>query len=186
MNVELTVRDAMSHEFVGVSESDDVRGTVQLMLEEGVDCAVVLRGQEPVGVLTERDVMALVADGRPPDGATVEEVMGRTGPWLAPNAGLDRALDLMATEDVRRLLVGDGDLLGVLSEHDLLSVAALERYEEPTTPGTVDGADAYTAPGDDRPDQAVSGQSICQECGALSRNLVEQDGQLLCADCRDV
>jgi formylmethanofuran dehydrogenase subunit E len=45
-----------------------------------------------------------------------------------------------------------------------------------------------TATFDDTPDEdlAVSDQSICQECGALARDLSEVDGQLLCADCRDV
>jgi hypothetical protein len=45
------------------------------------------------------------------------------------------------------------------------------------------------APGDDRTattDRAVSDQSICQGCGALSPDLVEIDGQPLCPDCRDV
>ena len=35
-------------------------------------------------------------------------------------------------------------------------------------------------------DRAISDQRICQECGALSRDLFEDDGRLLCPDCRDV
>ena len=101
MNVDVTVRDVMSHEFVGVNESDDVRGTVQLMLEEGVDCAVVLRGQEPVGVLTERDVLTLVAEDGSPEGTTVGELMGESGPTVAPEAGpFARFRDLAAHDSV--------------------------------------------------------------------------------------
>jgi CBS domain-containing protein len=188
MNVDVAVRDVMSHEFVGVNESDDVRGTVQLMLDEGVDCAVVLRGQKPVGVLTERDVMTLVARGGSPEETPVGELMGESGPTVAPEAGVDRALDLMATADARRLLVGESELLGVLTEHDLLSAAALERYQEPEELRTVvsNGAEEYAAGANPRPDTAVSEQSICQECGSLSRELLEVDGQLLCADCQEV
>lgn len=188
MNVDVTVRDVMSHEFVGVNESDDVRGTVQLMLEEGVDCAVVLRGQEPVGVLTERDVMTLVAEDRSPEGTTVGELMGASGPTVEPEAGVDRALDMMATADVRRLLVGQSGLVGVLTEHDLLSAAALERYQEPENarPIATNGADEYATASTRTPDTAISDQSICQECGSLSRDLVEVDGQLLCPDCQDI
>jgi CBS domain-containing protein len=188
MNVDVAVRDVMSHEFVGVSESDDVRGTVKLMLDEGVDCAVVLRGQEPVGVFTERDVMSLVAEGADSESATVGDLMGDSGPTVSPDAGVDRALDLMATADVRRLLVGESDLLGVLTEHDLLSAAALERYQEPEDPRGVatNGADEYATSATATADTAVSEQSICQDCGALTRGLVEVDGQLLCPDCRDV
>lgn len=188
MNVEVTVRDVMSREFVGVNESDDVRGTVQLMLDEGVDCAVVLRGQEPVGVFTERDVLSLVAGGGDPEGTTVGSLMGESGPTVPPEAGVDRALDLMATADARRLLVGADHLEGVLTEHDLLSAAALERYQEPDDlrHAATNGADEYAVSGTERPDTAVSEQSICQGCGALVRDLTEMDGQLLCADCAEL
>jgi CBS domain-containing protein len=192
MHADVTVRDVMSHEFVGVSEGDDVRSTASLMLSEGVDCVVVLRGREPVGLLTEREVLGVIADGSDPESTPVGEVMADTGGSIEPTAGLDAAMDIMTTEDSRRLLVDDGELHGVLTEHDLLAATTLERYEEPEGAERVamNGAErAYgTATFDDTPDEdlAVSDQSICQECGALARDLSEVDGQLLCADCRDV
>lgn len=182
----------MSHEFVGVSEGDDVRSTAALMLSEGVDCVVVLRGQEPVGLLTEREVLSAIADGRETEETPVGSVMADRGESIEPTAGLDTALDVMATEDRRRLLVGDGELRGVLTEHDLLTATALERYGEPEGREHValNGTEPpySTATFDDTPDEdlAVSDQSICQECGALARDLTEGDGQLLCADCRKV
>lgn len=186
MNADVTVRDVMSPEFVGVSESDDVRATAELMLEEQAECAVVLRGTTPVGLLTEREVLRLVADDRSPSETEVGAVMREAGPAVGPDEGLDAALDVMATEDVRWVVVGGQDLVGVLTEHDLLSAAALDRYEEPETLQSVavNGADEYATPATH--DAAVSEQSICQECGALARDLVSVDGQLLCPDCSDV
>ena len=192
MNADVTVRDVMSHEFVGVSESDDVRSTAALMLAEEVDCVVVLRGTEPVGLLTEREVLSVIADGDTPEETTVGAVMRGRGESIEPTAGLDAALDIMATADERRLLVDDGELRGLLTEHDLLAATALERYEEPEAReraalnGTEPPYAAATFDEDAEPDLAVSDQSICQECGALARDLMEADGQLLCADCRDV
>jgi CBS domain-containing protein len=187
MNADLAVRDVMSHEFVGVSEADDVRGTARLMLEEDVDCAVVLRGRQPVGVVTERDVLRLVERGEDPETTTVGDLMGEAGPTLSPGDGITRAMDLLTGGDARRLLVADGEgVEGILTGHDLLSAAALDRHEEPSHDRIApDGVEEYAAAGD-RPDRAVSDQSICQACGALAGDLAPVDGQLLCPDCADV
>ena len=64
MDAEMTIRDVMSREFVGVSESDPLDATIDLMLEEKADCVVVLRGDEPVGMMTERNVLASVSENR--------------------------------------------------------------------------------------------------------------------------
>ena len=58
MNENVTVREVMEREFVGVSESDGVLETSELLLREGSDLAVVLRGSEPVGVVTAALVFA--------------------------------------------------------------------------------------------------------------------------------
>jgi CBS domain-containing protein len=186
MDTELTVRDVMDREFVGVSESDDVRSVAELLLEEGAECAVVLRGQEPVGLLTERDVLGVVSEGRDPETVQVGDVVRGSAPTVDPDDGVDIAVDAMTSRGSRRLLVIEEGPVGLVTEHDLLSATTIERYREP--PGG-DPAVNGDAPGDDRAattDRAVSDQSICQGCGALSRDLLETDGQPLCPDCRDV
>jgi CBS domain-containing protein len=186
MNTGLTVREVMNREFVGVSESDDVRSVAELLLEEGAECAVVLRGQEPVGLLTERDVLSVVSDGRDPGSVSVGDIVLGPVPTVAPDSRVDAAVDTMTAQGSRRLLVTDEGVEGLLTEHDLLSATTIERYDEPADVEAALNGDAL---GDDRAvttDRAVSDQSICQDCGALSRELIEQDGQLLCPDCRDV
>ncbi|MFC7195331.1 CBS domain-containing protein [Halosimplex aquaticum] len=68
MERDVSVQEVMDREFVGVSESDGLRETAELMLAEEADSAVVLHGSEPVGVVTERDALeAFVrAEGSPP------------------------------------------------------------------------------------------------------------------------
>jgi CBS domain-containing protein len=186
MDAELTVRDVMDREFVGVSEADDVRSVAELLLEEGAECAVVLRGQEPVGLLTERDVLSVVSEGRDPESVAVGDVVVGPVPTVGPDSRVDVAVDEMTTHGSRRLLVAEGEVLGLVTEHDLLSATTIERYDEPVDVETAMNGDALD---DDRAvttDRAISDQSICQECGALSRDLFEDDGRLLCPDCRDV
>ncbi|MFC7079969.1 cyclic nucleotide-binding/CBS domain-containing protein [Halorussus caseinilyticus] len=202
MEGEVTVRDVMSREYVGVSESDTVLGAVRLMREEGVGCAIVLRGSDPVGIVTESDVLALVADEGVPAETEVSSVMSE--PVVSVNADreLSDAAGTMSREDIRRLLVtNDGELLGVLSERDVISASASlsgvpSLREEPLGGEPMgsesmgnerlasESAETIADDGGDRYD--YSDRSICETCGTLSRELTNVNGQLICADCRDV
>ena len=75
MNRDVTVREVANREFVGVSESDDLLETVELLVAEGSDTALVMQGSEPVGVLTDRDVLELLAAEGGVEGAVVGDAM---------------------------------------------------------------------------------------------------------------
>lgn len=180
MNGDVTVRDVVAPEYVGVSESDAVLETVRLLLEEGTATAVVLRGSDPVGLLTERDVLELLAGGGDPAETPVEAVMTPDPPSVGPDHTVAEAADLVSAVDVDRLLVLDGgEVLGVLTGADLLAAATIEPTDEPTR-----SVAATTAAG--AAIEGYSTQSICETCGALTRELADVNGQLLCADCRDI
>jgi CBS domain-containing protein len=187
MQSDVTVRDVMTPDFLGVSEGDDLVNTLELMLAEEVDSVVVLRGSTPVGVLNERDVLSLLVGGGDPHRATVADAMDDLVPAVPPEYGIDEAAAVMSAEGVRDLLVINGsDTVGLLSEHDLLSAATLERASARDDLLENGGESLDTVRREVRSTGTLEEQSICQECGALARNLQELDGQLLCADCLDV
>lgn len=188
MNTSVTVREVMNREYVGVSESDDLIETVELLLREGADTAVVLRGSEPVGVVTERDVLALLVEGPDPADATVADAMTESLPTVAPDASLEAAADRMSTREARRLVVTDGgEPVGVLTEHDLLTARSPESPRAPaetamdSSAGTAMAVETETEAADTFEDQG-----ICEVCGTLTRDLAAFNGQLLCSDCRDM
>jgi len=199
MNTDLTVRDVMDREYVGVSESDPLPETVELLLREDATAAVVLRGQVPVGVLTERDVYAVLAESSDPSAATVGDAPSTTVPTVAPDVSLEVAADEMATRSVKRLrVVDDGETVGLLSEHDILTArtpGAVENTQRQveadadaaagTAVGVADSG-ARDAFGDDGVQDEFGEQSICEGCGTLTRDLSSFNGQLLCPDCRDI
>ncbi|USZ68148.1 CBS domain-containing protein [Halorussus salilacus] len=202
MEGEVTVRDVMSREYVGVSESDTVLGAVRLMDDDGVGSVVVLRGSEPVGIMTESDVLALVADEGDPTETPVSEVMSEPVISVEADRGLSDAAGTMSHEDIRRVLVTDGDeLVGVLDERDVISASAslsgMTSLRE--NPSGVGGEPVGNALVDDRREPEMTGsvvddgdraeysdRSICEACGTLSRELSNVNGQLICVDCRDV
>ncbi|MFB6082079.1 MAG: CBS domain-containing protein [Halanaeroarchaeum sp.] len=180
---ELTLRDVMTREYVGVSESDTVIGAVRLMRDDGAETAVVLRGKEPVGVLSAGDVLDLLASDGDVETQTVDEIMKRSPPKRRPDDAIAEAASAMASAETDQVLVAaNGEILGVVTVRDV----ALYSWE------LSDPVQETTFLNEKREDQeasandAYSDQSICEACGALSRDLTNVNGQLLCPDCRSV
>jgi len=194
----VTIRDVMTREYVGVSESDTVLGAVRLMREEESGSVVVLRGSDPVGMLTEWDVLGLVADEADPAETTVASVMSEPVLTVAADEGLRTATGKMSRERVRRLVVTDGgEVVGLLSERDVIAATATASAPEsdPAAPlgeSAVGGTPADGGQRDARTRTEPNGnggyadQGVCETCGALADTLREFNGQLVCAECREV
>lgn len=190
MNADLSIRDVAAREFVGVTESDSVVGAARLMREDDASCTVVLRGSEPVGIVTERDVVDLVAEDGDLDRTAVSDVMSDPVVTVDAAESLSVAADRMGAESIRHLVVTtDEGLFGVLAANDVLTARAAG------TPGSPPGAEEPVENGgldvvDDREVEAADAtydpQSICEVCGALSEDLTPRNGQLVCSDCKEV
>ena len=113
--------DAIRRSAVGIEGERSVRDAAQLMEQAGVGTLVVLDGVQPVGIVTDRDIVRrLVARGMPDD-ARVDGVMTTPLVTIDANADLRDAYALFRGQAVRRLVVlRDGALVGVLSIDDLL------------------------------------------------------------------
>ncbi|PSQ43498.1 signal transduction protein [Halobacteriales archaeon SW_7_68_16] len=191
---DVSIREVMSTEYVAVNEGDTMLEAAQLMHEEGASVVVVLRGSEPVGVVTESDVLALVAREDDPADVTVGGAMSSPVLSVPSSTTVASATRTMADEDIRKLLVRDGDdVRGVVTERDVIAAAGARGVRNPATaPEGIgdpvaggDGAMAERAPSDDR-GGGYTRQGICKACGSLSESLADHDGQVLCADCREM
>jgi CBS domain-containing protein len=185
MNRSLSVADVMRREYVGVNEGDSVAGAAELMQQEGVDCAFVVRGPNPVGVLTASDVVAVVARGENPETTDVDAVMRQPVITVDPDDDLREAIGAIADRDVRWLaVVSTGELVGTVAEHDIVTApTALSPVENPeSSPG-----EPVDRPGEPAPEPtAYTTQGVCEVCGGLSRTLDSHNGQLVCEDCRAI
>jgi signal-transduction protein with cAMP-binding, CBS, and nucleotidyltransferase domain len=191
MNESVSVREVMDRAYVGVSESDDLLETTELLVREEASTALVLRGNDPIGVVTETDILGYVVSDGEPEAAAVGDVMTESVPSISPDARLTEARDRMAAWSTEWILVvEDGDPVGTLTGHDILSTARLE--SESTEQVADDGrlvttAEAATTDGaPPQSDESVDEQGICGGCGTLTQSLASVNGQVLCADCREV
>lgn len=188
MESELSVRDVLTKSYVGVSESDSVRGAVELMRDERAGSVLVVRGSSAVGIMTEWDVLGVVADATDPGEVTVGDVMSSPVISISPDRSLTDAADMMARDAIRNLVVEDDEgLVGVLTQRDVIAAAgsftgatALNEGEPVTTaPSESTSAELQTNGSGE-----YSTQGVCEVCGTLADSLWERNGQLVCSDCR--
>jgi CBS domain-containing protein len=119
----MLVRDAMSRNVLVIRPDHTVAEAAQLMLGRHVGAAVVVDDGLPgPGIVTERDVMRAVGDGRDATTTTVREVMTFDARTATTSWDLDTAAAEMVRNNFRHLLVVDerGDLAGVVSMRDIV------------------------------------------------------------------
>jgi CBS domain-containing protein len=91
------------------------------LAHDSIGALVVGDGTEPVGVLSERDVVRAVADERDQSTTTVADVMTRDLRWCDIDATVGDVAGEMMTHYVRHLLLQEaGSLAGIVSIRDLL------------------------------------------------------------------
>lgn len=118
-----TVASAMDREVLSIQSDQRLDDALALMAERHSDYAVVLDADErqPIGVLTERDVVRLARQARNRD-VPLAEVMTQGVHVIRPEIPLQEASVRMQTLAVRRLLVmneSDG-VVGVITRHDIV------------------------------------------------------------------
>jgi CBS domain-containing protein len=121
------VSDAMSPLNAIVGPEHTLRQAAQRMVQHRTGAAVVLDGSLPgPGVITERDLLRAVAEGRDPGEETVQDHMTSALVTAGPDWPLVQAGSLMVRHGVRHVLVFDGtDLVGILSMRDVVRVGGL-------------------------------------------------------------
>lgn len=88
---------------------------------------VVNERQEPIGIVTDRDLaVRVVAAGRDPATTTIDKVMTRDPETVRENTPVEDALRIMRNGSFRRVPVVDYDdrLVGLLSLDDILQLLA--------------------------------------------------------------
>ncbi len=118
MPVTVRVRDGIENRVFFLDVEKHVSDAIETMVEKGVWSFVITRGDLPVGVVTERDVIRrCIAKGLNPKGVKLESVMSTPIITIGPDATLAEAMTLMADKDVRRIYVVEkGKIIGRLTQ----------------------------------------------------------------------
>jgi len=112
----------MSRDLLSVGADDRIADAARRMVDRGVGAVLVMDGARLAGILTERDVLRAVAEGRV-DEATVAERMTRHPETVEASESTAHAASLMIHGGFRHLPVTDGgSVIGIISIRDLMRV----------------------------------------------------------------
>jgi CBS domain-containing protein len=123
----MQVKDIMHPDVKSTSPDGTFAQVATLLHENGISSVVVLEGGKLVGIVTERDLVNLVADGRNPQQTKVADRMTRELDTVGPRTDIAEAAEHMARLRIRHLpVVEEGALVGIISIRDLTNWAVQE------------------------------------------------------------
>jgi len=116
------VRDVMSKDVKVVRPDTSVKEVVATMNKFDIGSIIVVQGERPVGIITERDILRKLVDpSLTPETLTARQIM--TSPVISINemTSIEEAAKLMAKKKVKRLpVMSDDKLVGILTFTDIV------------------------------------------------------------------
>ena len=124
----MLVGDIMHSDVKTASTEDSFADVAKTMRTHGISSVVVLDGKKLAGIVTERDIVNLVAAGGDPHTTTVEHGMTKRDLLtVTSRTELAEATEQMVSRNIRHLPVVDGEeVVGIVSIRDMTRWAAEE------------------------------------------------------------
>lgn len=130
----MKVSDVMTSATLTDAADDTLAEASSKMWRQQTGSLLVIEGDRMIGIVTERDVLRVVGEGKDPKNVSLRDVMTKDVVTVGPEITLREAASIMFEKWFRHLPVVDetGTVLGIISLRDLLTLVA-EGMEEPET-----------------------------------------------------
>ena len=121
--------DVMTSKLACCLPDESVAKAARLMKQEDVGSIPVVESEQNrklLGIVTDRDLaLKIVAEGRDGQSTKVDAVMTRNVVTCRADDDLQKALDAMATHQLRRIPIVDGEnkVVGIISQADVATRA---------------------------------------------------------------
>lgn len=118
----LLVRDIMTKPVKTARPDSSVAEVVRKMNKFGIGSIVVVERGQPVGVITERDILSKVVEPCiDPRNIRAKDVMSSPVITIREDATVEEAAELMAKRGVKKLpVVNNGKLVGIVTSTDIV------------------------------------------------------------------
>lgn len=123
MSLETKIKDIVVKAVHKIGTSATAQEAAALMVEKDIGCLLVSGNAEPVGILTERDLIHKVtATGAHPAKVRVSDIMSAPLISVSMDTSIGDAAQKMVDARVKRLVVRgeDGNFFGLLTMTDLV------------------------------------------------------------------
>jgi len=117
------VRDVMSKDVKVVRPDSSVKEVVATMNKFDIGSIVIVQGDRPVGIITERDILRRIVEPcLAPETLTARQVMTSPVLTISETASIDEAAKLMARKRVKKLLVmSNQKIVGMVTFTDIVT-----------------------------------------------------------------
>jgi CBS domain-containing protein len=127
-----TVRDVLGqkgHQVWSVGPDTTVYDALALMAEKDIGAVLVMEGDHPVGIFSERDyARQIVLKGRASKDTPVREIMTAKVVFGRPEQNIEECMALMTEKRFRHLpILEGGRLIGLLSIGDVVKAVISEK-----------------------------------------------------------
>ena len=118
------VKDIMSKELVTISKERSALDAAKIMTDKGVSSLIVLSGDQPVGIVTERDfIKKICLKELQLSEVPIEQIMSKIRTYATPDTSIEVAVQRMINNRIRRLpIIDDDKLVGIVQLQTWLNI----------------------------------------------------------------
>lgn len=125
------VSSVMTTDVKTESEDQNIMAVCKVMHDNSIGCVVVVKIQNkekiPVGIITERDIISILGKQTIDYRTPISSFMSKPIISIQPNCSIMEAMQLMNSNNMRRLVVVDTNnkMVGIITEKDIFRKIAM-------------------------------------------------------------
>ncbi len=126
------ILDQKGHRIISAAPTATVREVIGLMAEHNIAAILIMKGNELVGIITERDyARKVILLGRSSADTPVSDIMTSPVICVSPSDTAQKCMSLMTEKKCRHLPVRDnGQIVGMVSIGDLVKAVIEDQQQE--------------------------------------------------------
>lgn len=126
-----SVKDIMTKNVITIDVDQTVLKAAELMNSKGLGCVVIVEGDAPVGIVTERDIVRRIVAKKLTYDVKVRSIMTKNLIVVEPEVSLKDAARLMSSNKIRRLpVVENKKLVGIVVASDFVRSLGKKTFTE--------------------------------------------------------
>ena len=123
-----SVKDIMTTDVVSIGVDNSVFEAAEIMSSCELGCLVILDGDVPVGIVTERDFVRRVVAKKLSGDTKISEIMSKSLITIDPDASIKEAARVMSRNGIRRLpVLKQNRLVGIVVAADFVEILGKSR-----------------------------------------------------------
>ncbi len=119
----MLVKDVMNSDVKTIGSKSSVQEAAKVMGRFRIGSLIVVKDEELIGIVTERDIMTkVVAESKDAIKTSIGNIMTKDIVMIKPDADIEEAAELMIKHHIKKLpVVFDNQLIGIITSMDIVT-----------------------------------------------------------------